>query len=95
VISVSDNGIGIDEELQPKIFNMFFRGTNQSKGSGLGLYIVKEAVEKMNGTIQVQSRRGAGSEFIIAIPSAVSTSNATQKNEQILDASRSCERISV
>jgi signal transduction histidine kinase len=68
VLSIEDNGQGIEEELLPKIFNMFFRGTNQSKGSGLGLYIVKETLEKMQGTIQVVSKTGTGSRFIVSIP---------------------------
>lgn len=72
ILSVEDNGQGIEEDMIPKIFNMFFRGTNQSKGSGLGLYIVKETLEKMNGTIHVASRAGSGSKFEIQIPVRVS-----------------------
>lgn len=68
VISVSDNGTGIEEDMLPKIFNMFFRGTNQSKGSGLGLYIVKETLERMNGEVRVQSVHGSGTEFVVSIP---------------------------
>ncbi|HEY9047492.1 MAG TPA: HAMP domain-containing sensor histidine kinase [Ohtaekwangia sp.] len=65
---ISDNGQGIDEELLPRIFEMFFRGTNQSKGSGLGLYIVRETVEKMGGDIQVQSELGKGTIFTVTLP---------------------------
>ncbi len=68
LINVSDNGIGIEKELQPKIFEMFYRATIASKGSGLGLYIVKSAVEKLGGTIQVKSKIGEGSAFIISLP---------------------------
>jgi signal transduction histidine kinase len=68
LISVEDNGQGIEEDMLPKIFNMFFRGTNQSKGSGLGLYIVKETVERMNGVVQVVSKSATGSRFIVEIP---------------------------
>ncbi len=67
-IIVKDNGIGISKELQEKIFDMFFRGSENSDGSGLGLYIVKESVEKLNGTINVNSIPGKGSEFRILIP---------------------------
>gem|GEM_PF-445613 len=67
-ISVIDNGQGIEPDLVPKIFNMFFRGTDQSKGSGLGLYIVKETVEKMNGKIEVESAPGVGTTLHIRIP---------------------------
>ena len=72
-IFIADNGQGIDEDLLPKIFNMFFRGTNQSKGSGLGLYIVKETVEKLNGSIETISQVGVGSTFIISIPAKLSS----------------------
>jgi signal transduction histidine kinase len=68
ILSIEDNGLGMEEDLVPKIFNMFFRGTNQSKGSGLGLYIVKETLERMDGSIQVVSKYGAGSKFVIRIP---------------------------
>jgi signal transduction histidine kinase len=47
---------------------MFYRATTDSKGSGLGLYIVKSAVEKLRDTIQVQSEFGKGTSFIIEIP---------------------------
>jgi signal transduction histidine kinase len=68
VIVFSDNGIGIQEEYIDKIFKMFFRANADSKGSGLGLYIVKGAVEKLNGTIRVQSKLGEGTTFTIEIP---------------------------
>ncbi len=67
-LQVSDNGTGIAPEYHNKIFDMFYRGTLQSKGSGLGLYIVKETVAKMNGTIAVESEPGQGSSFLITLP---------------------------
>jgi signal transduction histidine kinase len=67
-IVVSDNGPGIEEERQTKIFDMFYRGTERSKGSGLGLYIVKETIAKMNGTIKVESVEGEGTSFIVKLP---------------------------
>ncbi|QOG04317.1 HAMP domain-containing sensor histidine kinase [Flavobacterium sp. MDT1-60] len=67
-IFVQDNGIGIDEESQSKIFNMFYRVSQESVGSGLGLYIVKEAVNKLNGDIKVKSQIGEGTTFLIKIP---------------------------
>jgi signal transduction histidine kinase len=63
-----DNGIGIPEEFLPRIFNMFFRATDRSEGAGLGLYIVKETVEKLNGTIRVESTVGEGTNFYIQLP---------------------------
>jgi signal transduction histidine kinase len=65
---VKDNGIGIREEHNDKIFNMFYRGSDRSTGSGLGLFITKEAVEKLNGTIQVNSVYGEGSTFTVTLP---------------------------
>ncbi|HEY8936487.1 MAG TPA: hybrid sensor histidine kinase/response regulator [Cyclobacteriaceae bacterium] len=63
-----DNGIGIDTDALPRIFNMFFRATNKTTGSGLGLYIVKEAVEKLHGTVTIESSIGEGTIFNIEIP---------------------------
>jgi signal transduction histidine kinase len=67
-IIVKDNGIGISPELHDKIFEMFYRVSSASVGSGIGLYIVKEAVDAMNGKISLQSEPGKGSEFRITIP---------------------------
>lgn len=67
-ISVTDNGQGIEADMLPKIFDMFFRGTNQSKGSGLGLYIVKETLERMNGSISVHSTLQEGTTFKMTVP---------------------------
>ena len=67
-IIISDNGIGISKENQPKIFDMFYRISDKSVGSGLGLYIVKETVKKLNGSIHVESEPGKGSTFIVKIP---------------------------
>jgi signal transduction histidine kinase len=67
-ITVEDNGLGIDEKHHEKIFDMFYRASNSSKGSGLGLFIVKESVTKMNGEIFLKSSKGKGSTFLIIIP---------------------------
>jgi len=68
VITVSDNGIGISETYLPKIFEMFFRATQEFSGSGLGLYIVKETVEKLRGSITVKSKMRHGSTFKVILP---------------------------
>ncbi|MFN0202356.1 MAG: sensor histidine kinase, partial [Bacteroidia bacterium] len=52
----------------PKIFNMFYRGHDKATGSGLGLYIVKQTLHKMQGKIQVESEEGKGTTFILEIP---------------------------
>ena len=67
-IRVQDNGIGIPKEFIPKIFNMFYRATEKSEGAGLGLYIVKETVQKLGGHVSVQSEQGVGTTFVIQIP---------------------------
>jgi signal transduction histidine kinase len=67
-IKFQDNGIGIDGVLLNKIFNMFFRGTERSDGAGLGLYIVKETIEKLRGKITVSSTVHKGTDFKVLIP---------------------------
>lgn len=67
-ITIRDNGIGIAEASQPRLFEMFYRATNQAKGSGLGLFIVKETVEKLNGKIQFKSVVNVVTEFEIMLP---------------------------
>jgi len=68
LLKVSDNGVGISDEEIPKIFNMFYPSTDKISGSGVGLYIVKQAVDKMKGNISVKSDVGVGTRFIVEIP---------------------------
>lgn len=68
-ISVVDNGQGIDPAHQARIFDMFYRASERAKGSGLGLYILKRAVERLNGTIELKSKLHEGSTFIVCLPS--------------------------
>ncbi len=70
-ISFADNGIGISGTNLHKIFEMFFRATDQAEGSGIGLYIVKNAVEKLAGQITVVSRPDEGTRFHIVLPNMV------------------------
>jgi PAS domain S-box-containing protein len=67
-ISFSDNGIGIEPDKLLNIFDMFYRASTQSEGSGLGLYIVKNAVEKLAGQIDVFSHPLQGTEFKMILP---------------------------
>ena len=67
-IIFKDNGIGIKKEYAGKIFDMFYRATEKSQGSGLGMYIVKQAVDKLKGTIHVKSTFGKGTTIKIMIP---------------------------
>ncbi len=68
-IILEDNGIGIDKESLSKVFRMFYRATELSEGSGL--YIVKEAINKMHGTIDISSEIGVGTSIIIQLPNNV------------------------
>ncbi|MEN8250812.1 MAG: HAMP domain-containing sensor histidine kinase [Bacteroidota bacterium] len=71
ILKVSDTGKGIDESIKSKIFEMFFRGTEMAEGSGLGLYITLEMVNKMNGEISFEDRKGQsvqGTTFTVSIP---------------------------
>lgn len=72
-ISFSDNGIGIEEKSLNKIFEMFYRATEQSDGSGIGLYIVKNAVEKLGGQISVASKAQQGTRFSIILPNRINS----------------------
>ncbi len=69
-IIFEDNGIGIKEEYIKKIFDMFFRATDKGEGSGLGLYIVKQTIEKLGGSIQVKSQYGEGTSMNILLPNS-------------------------
>jgi len=84
-IIFADNGIGIDKNNLSKIFEMFYRATEQSDGSGIGLYIVKNAVEKLGGSISVHSEAGVGTTFTIILPNRsaeVTTENPVHFAEQ-------------
>jgi signal transduction histidine kinase len=67
IIQIEDNGIGINKQYLGRIFEMFFV-TNKNKGTGLGLYIVKEAIENLYGNITVESKINVGTKFIVTIP---------------------------
>jgi len=64
----SDNGVGISESIQPLVFNMFYRGHESSENSGIGLYIVKRAVEKLNGKVTLESDALQGTSLKIKLP---------------------------
>ncbi|WP_422359750.1 two-component regulator propeller domain-containing protein [Reichenbachiella sp.] len=66
-LTIADNGPGIPAEEQEKVFNMFYRATHKSDGTGLGLYIVKEIITNLNGSIEVDSEVGKGTTFIIEL----------------------------
>lgn len=69
-ITVEDNGIGIPAERLPKIFEMFYRASESTEGTGLGLYIVQEALNRVKGSITVESVEGKGSKFVVQLEDA-------------------------
>ncbi len=78
-IQVRDNGQGIDPMHHDKIFTMFYRASEQGTGSGLGLYLVKDTVEQMGGTITVSSAVGQGTCFTLDIPHTQPESSGQMK----------------
>lgn len=67
-IQIEDNGLGMETATVKQIFKMFYRGHEDSQGSGLGLYIAKENIEKLNGKINVESTLGEGTKFTLIFP---------------------------
>ena len=68
MVSISDTGPGIPEEIQPKIFQPFFTTKPAGEGSGLGLDIIKRIVDKHNGKIAFQTQAGVGTTFSVTLP---------------------------
>lgn len=71
MIEISDNGQGISQKSIDKVFDMFYRGTSESIGTGLGLYLCREIIEKFGGKIKVDAEWGKGSTFTIIHPHKV------------------------
>jgi signal transduction histidine kinase len=71
ILYIRDNGIGISAHWLPKIFDMFTRATERSSGSGLGLFITRETVEKIGGSLSVESTPGEGSTFCIHLANEI------------------------
>ena len=82
VITVADNGIGMSQEFQKHIFEPFERERTSTvskvEGSGIGMGIVKKLVGLMGGTVEVESRIGVGSTFIVTIPCRIASQEETQ-----------------
>jgi hypothetical protein len=70
-LTVQDNGLGITPDSQAKVFEMFYRATDQAHGSGLGLYIVKNVIEKLKGSIRFTSAVRKGTTFYVTLPNYV------------------------
>jgi signal transduction histidine kinase len=74
-IEVIDNGAGILPKYQDQVFDMYFRGSERSKGNGLGLYIVKKAVQKLEGSVKLTSGKGAGTTITVVLPNDLQASH--------------------
>ncbi len=72
LLTFADNGEGIPLEHQKNVFKMFYRASERSQGSGLGLFIIKEIVKKLNGKIKLESVPNQGTTFSISIPNSKS-----------------------
>jgi signal transduction histidine kinase len=75
LIIIEDNGEGIPKDKMEKIFDMFYRASENSEGSGLGMYIVKNVVKKLKAKIDVQSEEHIGTKFTIHIPNNYNIAN--------------------
>lgn len=71
VIEIFDNGIGIAEERVPNVFDMFYKASTKSRGSGLGLYLVRETVTRLNGIVSLYSKLGVGTLVRLEIPNSI------------------------
>ena len=72
-IEVEDNGLGIDTQRLEKVLDLFYKANSKSTGSGLGLYIVQETLEKLGGAIKVESDLKKGSLFALKVPNLKSS----------------------
>jgi signal transduction histidine kinase len=68
VLCIQDNGLGIPESQQPKLFSMFKRFHSHVDGTGVGLYMIKRVIENNRGKIEVQSTEGLGAQFKVYFP---------------------------
>lgn len=94
VVTVADNGIGMSQEFQKHIFEPFERERTSTvskvEGSGIGMGIVKKLVGLMNGTVEVESKIGAGSTFIVTIPSRIASEEEAQAKREINPSDKKC-----
>lgn len=94
VVTVADNGIGMSQEFQKHIFEPFERERTSTvskvEGSGIGMGIVKKLVGLMNGTVEVESKIGAGSTFTVTIPSRIASEEEAQAKREINPSDKKC-----
>jgi len=96
IIKITDTGIGIPEAELPNIFNRFYQvdgsATRKDEGTGIGLSLVRELLELMNGTIAVKSQEGKGSEFTVRIPVTQKAPRQTIKIKENLENKQSIDK---
>ncbi|MFW5760657.1 MAG: sensor histidine kinase [Cyclobacteriaceae bacterium] len=85
LIKVIDNGQGIPAEYHEHVFDMFFKVSKNHKSTGLGLYIVKEAVKKLNGKIWFDSKENIGTTFYVEIPNLASHVSKLNKENELTE----------
>lgn len=85
VVAVSDNGIGIEHAVQPKIFDMFYKGNTRSKGNGLGLYIVNKSLQALEGEVKLDSVPNEYSKFTMYFPINLAPSSSPLQVEEVLE----------
>ena len=93
VVRVQDNGSGIEAPYLDKIFDMFYRATELSDGSGLGLYVAQSVVKKLNGTLTVDSEFRQGSTFTLTLPNMKPTRAETLLAEDVEEESEDDGKI--
>jgi signal transduction histidine kinase len=86
VLQIQDNGIGIPEAYLPEIFTIFYRGSEASKGNGMGLYVVRKAIDKLRGEIKVTSKVGEFTCFTITIPPVLVTQRSMEDQQRVQSA---------
>jgi signal transduction histidine kinase len=94
VLQIQDNGIGIAEEHLPHIFEMFYRANSNTSGSGLGLYMVKQNVAKLNGNIKVRAKVDEGTHFEIEIPNITPSPSLNPRQFQPVQSPQILEFVS-
>ncbi|MCI0751258.1 MAG: HAMP domain-containing histidine kinase, partial [Flammeovirgaceae bacterium] len=67
IVTIEDNGRGIEQEHLSKVFDLYFRASELSNGNGLGLYLVKKAIDRLKGSVKIQSEYGSGTRFEIIL----------------------------
>jgi signal transduction histidine kinase len=78
-VNVIDNGIGMERSTESKVFDLFYRGTEQSKGLGIGLHVTREVLEQMGGSVSAHSVYKAGSKFFLWLPNRTEHDGAGSK----------------